>query len=147
MPLVPEMEIRPYQSFGPVRFGLTRKEVIGVLGPPDFTHPRTGGLWYDRFGINVGCDRNGRCNWMASGPPCVPIVEGMRLVGRFDDVVSALGERGYKVRHGRSEEADRGSAYCDALGIYFGREDADDQRIDTVAVWARGYWEGECSHA
>lgn len=35
-----ELVIEPYERFGPVRFGATEEEVVGMLGPPDsaFAH-------------------------------------------------------------------------------------------------------------
>ena len=145
---MPEFVIRPYEGFGPVNFGMTQEEIVAMLGRPDFDPAVAGQLIYRDLGLTVAFDAGGEACWVASNfPPCYAIVEGIRLVGPYHEVTKALTSRGYQLRRGRAEEADHGSTYCDALGVYVGRVDPEANHIDTIGAWRMGYWEEERARA
>ncbi|MDQ3608078.1 MAG: hypothetical protein M3459_04135 [Actinomycetota bacterium] len=63
---------------------------------------------------------------------------GIDLVGNHDEVVGRLADHGHQARQGLVEEGDAVSTYVDDLGVYLGREDSDEQDLDTVAATAGG---------
>lgn len=138
-----ELEIIPYERFGPVEFGMIRPEVADVLGPPD--HVLSSDMSYHYAGLgNLGFDAAGRCDWLGSFPGRVTaVVEGVHLAGGFDQIIGRLTAAGYQVLHGRPDWVDFGFSYCDELGILIGREGphSEPQKVDAVAAWGRGYWE------
>ena len=103
---MPEMVIRAHEGFGPVDFGMTREGVIAALGPPEQPFANAARnhekLHYTKeFGIVVEFDE-AHCVSRVSAfvPTCVPIFEGIRLAGAFDEVVAALREGGYELQPG-----------------------------------------------
>lgn len=139
---MPEMEIVPYERFGPVRFGATEEEITELIGPPRRVWPKDNGereMLYDDF--HVVLDTTGRCNLVeADQRVCVPIVDrDLRLEGSLDGLVRALHERGFETRQG-PDPGESYETYCDALGIVLWRESQNQDHIDTVAALRRDYW-------
>ena len=58
---------------GPVRFGMSRAEVVAVVGPPDRVECEDGDdtLVYGRLGLEVGLDERGRCDHLQVTRPDV----------------------------------------------------------------------------
>jgi hypothetical protein len=137
---VVEWEIFPYVRFGPVAFDMTRDDIREVLGWPEAVDNA-----FFHYGLltTVGFDAQGRCNWVATSPgrPVRASVVGTDLVGDHDEVVGRLAQHGHAARQGLVDEADSGSTYVDDLGVYLGREDSDEQDLETVAAYRRGYWD------
>lgn len=135
-----EWQIVPFERFGPVAFDMTREDVTRALGTPEGAD-----VLFLHYGAlaTVGFDRGGRCNWVAISPgrPIVASVDGLDLIGGHDEVAGRLADHGHRARPGRAEEADAGSTYFDDIGVYFGREDFDEQSLATVAAYRRGYWD------
>lgn len=142
---VPEMEIVPYERFGPVPFGATEEEVVEIIGPPMTARSKPSGgrllIYRGMLGFHVSLDRAGRCRLVQSTLRIsVPVVDGdLRLVGSLDDVVRALHERGFETRQG-PDPSQSYETYCDALGIVLWREDEDQEDIDSVAALRRDYY-------
>lgn len=129
---MPEMEIVPYERFGPVRFGATKEQVIEAIGQPD-TVTRSGlQLNYRQLGIHVMIDEDANCESVESVDPsvCVPIVDGdLRLVGRVDRLVESLRQRGFHPR-----EDPESDFVCDELGVVFGSEFGR-QEVESVCAF------------
>ena len=119
---------------------MSREDVTEALGPPE-----SADITFFHYGVlaTVGFDRQGRCNWVATSPGrrVRASVAGIDLTGDHDEVVARLLDHGHEARQGLVEEADSGSTYVDDLGVYLWREDSDEQRLDTVAAYRRGYWD------
>lgn len=140
-----EMEIVPYERFGPVRFGATEDEITEMMGRPDRVWPKDSGerqMLYDD--LQVLLDTAGRCKLVeADQRVCVPIVDGdLRLEGSLDDLVRTLHERGFETRQG-PDPGQSYETYCDALGIVLWRESQNQEHIDTVAALRRDSYREE----
>lgn len=135
------MEIAAYERFGPVSFGASEEEVVGVLGPPDsaFDLELIGGrqLNYPALGVHVTIDADDRCESVESVEPayCVVVVDGdLRLVGEVGPLVEALRQRGLDARDGWED----GDIVCDALGVIFGPEfapESETQEVESVCAF------------
>lgn len=140
-----EVEIVPYERFGPVPFGATEEEVVEIVGPPMAARSKPGGgrllIYRDTLGFHVSLDSADRCRLVQSTLRIsVPVVDGgLRLVGKLDDLVRALHERGFVTRQGPASGQSY-ETYCDALGIVLWREDEDEEDIDSVAALRRDHY-------
>lgn len=139
---MPDMVIRPYESFGPVAFDSTVDAVLRDLGPPDVDIPATTTkgrrLHYRELGLHVGFDMSGRCELVESTLRHTPVIDDLELTGRLDDLIGALQARGLSVTQGPKP----GQSYntdCEELGISLWHEDEVQEDIDSVAAWRRGY--------
>ena len=137
-----EMVIRPFESFGPVALDATEDEILRNLGPPDVDFPPTAtrGRMFDyrQLGLHVVFDDSGRCEVVESTLRHTPVLNDLLLVGRLTDLIRALEERGFEIRQGLKP----GQSFnndCEALGISLWREDEDQEEIDSVTAWRRGY--------
>lgn len=153
--------IRPYHSFGPVRFGMAPEEVEQTLGPPDDVieqaveppEPEGGAggdsgwvspRWYYK-GIWLAVDfsaRDGLCEFVVCASPAVAViegVEGLELTGSAQALLAALAERGHALRYGRAEDGDADFAYLDEFGVVVGWD--PEGEIESVAAWRPGYWD------
>lgn len=135
---MPEMEIVPYERFGPVRFGASEEQVIDVIGNPDSVLPKpaTGSreLHYDELRIHVMIDAENSCKSVESVEPefCVPIINtDLRLMGDVERLVEALEQRGFEIRQG----AEHTVLLCDALGVSLWREFSHKAEIDSVCAF------------
>ena len=91
------LEILPFRSLGPLRFGMTEAEVIALLGEPDRAPPQ---FKYDfvSWGLMPHFD-DGRLDSVESyHPPCVPILFGVELVGSMSELERRLLEAGLEIR-------------------------------------------------
>lgn len=72
-------------------------------------------------------------------------MDGLPLVGRFDEIVGSLTEAGHELLEGGIELGEYGFTYFPSLGIMIGREnpELDPQKVDTVAAWGPSYWESQ----
>ena len=131
-----ELVIVPFESFGPVRFGMTVAEVETVMGPPDAilesqvmpeTHPQ---FSYHRFG-RVAFTVDGRCDSVESYAALVDAeVNGIPLVGDADEVAATLVAAGHEVK------GELDSYTCPSLGIELWRENPKESlTIDTVRAY------------
>ena len=85
-------------------------------------------------------DEKGGCEFVESFyPPCVPMLEGLRLVGTRGQLEGALRERGYVLVRG--EGVNSGGTDIPAVGVGIWTDREDDEPIETVYAWRRGYWE------
>ena len=131
------MELIPYVSVGPIRFGMTRDEVRNVLGP-DRGRPDPSTLFFSKpvlLGVEFAAD--GGCDWVGAEPAADFVVDGLRIAG-YNAVLIGLYERNHPVRFG--ETPNRGSVYCDSLGLYLWRDDLDSDELSAVGAYGRQYW-------
>ena len=71
------MELIPYVSVGPIRFGMTRDEVRKGLGP-DRGVPRRSCLYFSQpVLLNVGFSPDGGCDWVGAEPSAEIVVDGL----------------------------------------------------------------------
>lgn len=142
--------ITPHEAFGPIVFGMSTAQVEEAVGRPDVILPGWNpelhpSYHYKRLG-NVGFSAEGRCFWVGSFPRHVEaVVDGLPLVGRFDEIVGSLTEAGHELLEGDIELGEYGFTYCPSLGIMIGRENPESgpHKVDTVAAWGPGYWESQ----
>lgn len=129
-----EMELVPYERFGPVRFGATHEEVIAATSQADPTLTWTRRDEWETFSeilfrnhARVEFDEHGRCMHVAIffHHEVVPVVDGdLRLTGGFEDVVDALRQRGFQTRPGPEHDpGEQLQVVCDELGLAVSRED------------------------
>lgn len=143
-----EWEIVPYQGVGPVRFGMGEAEVIAAIGQPKQTISEWKGggctLHYPDSGVFVYIGADGRCHTVACRPPrAVAVVDGtLQLAGDFEEVVTALDNRGYDVRWGSEHIGPLRHLMCDALGITVKDNNFDHVGIDSVAVFSKDEYQG-----
>jgi len=132
-----EFEIRPYKGFGPIDFGMSREQVEEKLGPPDkpFADEERNRerFFYDRFGFRVDFDESGFCWFIESWPPCEPILDGLKLAGRFDDILAKLQQLGHETA-GAIDSGD----FLD-IGVALWREDDEREGIDSISAMTRDY--------
>lgn len=117
-----EMELVPFERFGPVRLDATEKEVVAAMGEPDraLSANASRNLYYAGTAIRVEFDTQGRCHLVhVTLDAVVPIVDGdVRLVGTFGNVVHALHARGFQTPPGPGHQPGLTChAVCDALGL------------------------------
>lgn len=144
-----ELVVRPYQGVGPVDFGMTPEQVAAVLGPPS-TAMKRGPEWdlqwyFDELELCVTFDNDLRCNFVDFlGPAGVGVVHGVRLTGRYADIVGRLGALGFGSRDLPSftfPEMWSGDTVFDDLGVIVGRNGEDDEDICGAGAYRRGLWE------
>lgn len=128
-----EMELVPYERFGPVRFGATHEEVIAAMSQADPTLTWTRRDEWETFSeisfwrhARVEFDEHGRCMHVAIffHDEVAPVVDGdLRLTGEFEDVVGALRQRGFETRPGPEHRpGDELQVVCDELGLVVWRD-------------------------
>lgn len=133
--------IRPYEAFGPLRFGMTIDEIVAVLGEPKIFGTEVA---YPDFGIKIELDRETRECRSVSGwyPPCSPSINRISLVGDYDAVVSNLFRAGYSSLY-QDTGVGEGAVYCEDVGVGVWCEDEDSQQIVGVLAYAKDYWPTE----
>jgi len=145
-------EIKPFEAFGPIPFGITRDEVEAILGPPDTPPPEgTVGLvpkehrnfgYVREHGVRVDFDRkNGGVCFVEyyTRPPLHGIcVAGIVLTRHLKDCekdyeksVKVLTRAGYETYFPEPSSVD-----FPALGVSLW---SGDRGLDTVSGWNRGY--------
>lgn len=142
------MDLRPYEGFGPFRFGMTRKEVREILGgEPQNTNPS--GLYSHRLdetletahvyhgeGMNVQFgDSDGLVNWIVSfastGLPVV--IEGIIVPKSWLRAVKALDAVGAQL----TDDPEMRSVWSsEPLGFWL--QKGDHNVVYSVAAHARG---------
>jgi len=136
--MMAEMEIRPYEGFGPVDFGMTPTEVEDVIGPPESRFQRFPPLeeWlYQDSSLRIMFDSESQFEFVEFYEPTIAVVQEIRLTGSYAGLLQALDGRGYAVTQ-------RGAVtICEALGVVVGRERPDRDDIYTAGAFRRGYWE------
>lgn len=135
--LMPELVIEPFKSVGLLNFGMTRTDILRVMGPPDRESEPY--LWYAELGLKVEL-RRGHCVFVESALHRVVLtVRGIRLEGTIRDLVSEFSELGVRPTFGSG--ANVGAVDFVDLGISLWCEADELADIDTAAAWALGYWE------
>ena len=130
-------DLRPFEGFGPLRFGMLRSEVQQVLGttPLEFRKaPSSKSLTqaYDRQGLHAYYDDSDRLEYADVFDPCVLRWGGVDLLNPdASSVVGELAGLGVEAR----DDGD-GSIWFDSLGFALY---APDKRIEGVGVFTRGY--------
>lgn len=131
-----EFEIRPFEGFGPVAFNMSRAEVQSILGDPD-TELRDGTrLRFPTWGLFVDFDGEGRCEYIESYPPCIPVIEGLRLGGERWEVETLLASNGYRLCRRTGVEAS--TTECAEMGFALWGEEG---KLEAIAAWRQGYWD------
>jgi len=136
--MMAEMEIRPYEGFGPVDFGMTPTEVEDVIGPPESRFQRFPPLeeWlYQDSSLRIMFDSESQFEFVEFYEPTIAVVQEIRLTGSYAELLQVLAARGYSVTHNGAV------TICESLGILVGRERPDQQTIATSGAFRRGYWE------
>ena len=142
------MDLRPYEGFGPFRFGMTRKEARGILGggEPGDTDPN--GRYTHRLsetvdtaaayhfpGGNVQFGDDGLVCWIVSFHYALPmVIEGITVPRSWRRAVKALDAVGARL----TNDLDMRSVWSsEPLGFWLQKED-DRNVVWSVAAHVRG---------
>ena len=131
-----EYQIAPYESVGPVRFGMTQTEVQAALSEHFETFRRgpfaTGDTqMYGQCFVNY--DSDGRCNSVEFFGDAVVLFNGKNL---FSLSCPALRELLAPV-----EDNDSGfTSFEHGIGIYAPYEDEEPDKVESIIVFKKGYY-------
>ena len=136
MKTIGEWAIQPFESVGPLRFGMERSEVHRVMEEPPrefkkgFSENMTEA--YDQAGVHVYYDSSGAVEFIEAFPPANPVYEGIDLM-RPDTqpVLADLGRLGLRAR-----DDGQGGLWFDHRGFVLF---APDGRTEGVSAFRLGY--------
>jgi hypothetical protein len=133
---VTELPIEPFQSVGPLTFGMTPADIAKHLGPP--FHEAKPYFVYADVGLKVEV-REGRCVFVESGLHRVVLtIHGIRLEGTIGHLVDQLARLG--IRPTVHTGANEGAVDFLDIGVSIWCEDEEESpHIDTAAAWQHGY--------
>lgn len=138
--VTPELLVEPFESVGPIKFGMSKTDVEQALGRAD--RQIDSYLWYAELGLKIELCSD-RCVFVESAlRRVVLIVRGIRLEGSLERLVEQFVSVGATPSFGSG--ANRGAVDIFDWGISLWREDDEPAEIDTAAAWERGYWERPC---
>lgn len=139
-----KLVLTPYESLGPIRFGMSREEVRAVLAvavhpfkkTPDATTLTDA---FEAEGIYVSYDDQGDCEAVEVASPAEPVLDGETLLGQpFSQLRDRLKARGDELEVDASGLTDLTSG----LGLYApSAEKAPNDPIEAVIAFRRGYYD------
>jgi len=99
MSRVLKLEIRPFEGLGDLRFGMSRRDVRALLGQEFRSFKKTplaDSLTdaYAQYGLHLYYDGQDRLELVEAFRPCVPIFQGVELLGPRKVVPDRLPEAG-----------------------------------------------------
>jgi hypothetical protein len=136
MKTIREWAIQPFQSVGPLRFGMERDEVRQILEEPPkefkkgFSENVTEA--YDQAGVHVYYDSSGSVEFIEAFPPANPVYEGVDLM-RSDTraVLADLAQLGLRPR----DDEEGGLWFEDRGFVLF----APSGKTEGVSAFRQGY--------
>lgn len=138
------MDVRPYDGYGPLRFGMTAAEVSASLGrDPDRRFLKTPRSQFPTeafhaLGLHVHYGGQG-AEAFEMGPPAEPALDRIALLGRpFRDVRADLSARDDAM----AEDEEGLTSQALGIGLYAPTLPDDPAApVDGVIVFARGYYD------
>ena len=133
-------EITPYVGIGPLRLGMSRREVEAALDGPGRMFvksfdPLTEAYAYNDHGAHIYYDKNGAVEFIETFEPCIATFCNVILAGRLvEDVRADLEKIGV--------QCDSYDCGFRAFGVGFGvYAPTDEDDIEGVGIFVRGHFE------
>ena len=138
MSRVLKLEIRPFEGLGDLRFGMSRRDVRALLGQEFRSFKKTplaDSLTdaYAQYGLHLYYDGQDRLELVEAFRPCVPIFQGVELLGPRKVVPDRLREAG-----AGGPRRDSDGDFFDDLG--FALYSPGDM-VEGVSVYRKGYYD------
>lgn len=132
----------PYESIGPIRFGMRRDEVRAAVPAAVRAFNKTPTTFVDAFddeGIYVYYDEQDLCDAVEVASPSVPILDGRILIGSpFSELRDWLQMRDSEVEVDNAGLTD----FAIGLGLYApSASDAPDEPVEAAIAFRQGYYD------
>lgn len=138
-----DLEIRPYEGLGPIRFGMRRDDVRRALGASVRAFRKTPEATiltdaFDDEGIHVYYNEQDLCEAVEVASPAIPVLQGRALVGRsFAEIRDWLRTLDPEVEIDESGL----TAFTFGVGLYASSaQKAPNGPVEAVIAFRRGYY-------
>lgn len=138
-----ELDLRPYERLGPIRFGMRREDVREAVGATARTFRKTPDAItlvdaFDTEGIHVYYDEQDLCEAVEVASPSVPTFKGRALLGRsFAELLDWLRTLDPEIQVDESGL----TASSVGLGLYApSAEQAPSDPVEAVIAFRHGYY-------
>jgi hypothetical protein len=134
--------VRPYEGLGPLSFGMSRKDVMDVLGEPHDPPCKGGSLitgLSDYFDVGVTLDysmlehNKGDLVLMTAWREVDPMLDHIHLIGKAKKVVASLRRAGFEGKRLRA-----GYKFGE-LGFELVTTGENLDKVNAVTLWNRAY--------
>ena len=145
-----QFEIHSHEGAGPIRFGMSPAEVRAVLGSPFRSFKRASECEHpcDSF-RELACfvyyDASGKAEAVEFASPAEPMLDGVNLLAlSFSDLVAQLSATDPDLIIDRFVKIDGLTSLALGVGAYTpGAEEIPSEPIESVIVFARGYYDAD----